>query len=159
MKQLSYAVFKSIVLLAFFTSLLRAQGEPARDPIKEYPPSAVPGVIIVGPKTMNFLKRLGPDAVFYTSRAHPLRRLANITNSDTEFAAWGIPLLPMNDLMTLKYMIGGKPEHLRMIGNGNFSKLFYQNPQLRLFVTNRKISFVETIDRDGGGMKVMFELF
>jgi hypothetical protein len=61
--------------------------------------------------------------------------------------------------MNLKYMIGGLPQHLHMIGNLNFSKLFHENPKLKLFVTSKKISLVETIDREGGGMKIRFEAF
>jgi len=43
-----------------------------------------------------------------------------------------------------------------MIGNGNFAKLFLENPKLKLFVTGRAVNGVEEIDRNGGGMKVRF---
>jgi hypothetical protein len=131
----------------------------ARDALKDYPASNEPGVIFVGPRTMEFLKRLGPNAVFFTSKDHPLERLADLTDTDSQFAAWGIPPFSVDDLFNLKFMVGGKPEHLRMIGNLNFTKLFQQNPKLKLFVTSSKIPLVETIERDGGGMKVSFKLF
>jgi hypothetical protein len=131
----------------------------ARDPLQDYPASKAPGVIFVGPRTMSFLKRLGPEAVFFTSKAHPLERLVELTDTDSQFGAWGIPPFTPDDLFNLKFMFGGKPEHLHMIGNLNFPKLFQQNPKLRLFVTSSKIPFVEAIERDGGGMKISLKLF
>ena len=137
----------------------RAAPQLARDPLQDYPASKVPGVIFVGPRTMSFLRRLGPDAVFFTSKAHPLERIAELTDTDSQFGAWGIPPFTPDDLFNLKFMIGGKPEHVHMIGNLNFSKLFQQNPKLKLFVTSNKIPLVETIERDGGGMTISFKLF
>ena len=131
----------------------------ARDPLSDYPASKEPGVIFAGPKTMELVKRLGPNAVFFTSKEHPLERLADLTDTDSQFGAWGIPPFSVNDLFNLKFLIGGKPEHLRMIGNLNFQKLFQQNPKLRLFVTSSKIPLADAIERDGGGMKVSFKLF
>jgi hypothetical protein len=158
MKGLTFGVVAWIALLTFAAPPVLAQGRLARDPLADYPASNELGVIIVGPKTMNFLRRFGSDAVFFTSKDHPLTRLADITNADVEFGAWGIGLFQLDDLMNLKYMIGGQPKNLRMIGNGNFSKLFYQNPKLKLFVTSRTVQQVETIERSGGGMKVRFQL-
>jgi hypothetical protein len=131
----------------------------ARDPFNDYPASGVPGVIFAGPKTMEFLKRLGPNAVFFTTKDHPLERLADLTDTDSQFGAWGIPPFSVNDLFNLKAVFGGKPDHLRMIGNLNFAKLFAQNPKLKLFLTSSTISLVDNIERTGGGMKVEFKLF
>jgi len=112
-----------------------------------------PGVIMVDAKTMVFLKELGPDVIFFTPKEKPLKRLSDITNGDDQFAAWGPPP-EITDLYKLSKMFSG--EHVHMIGNGNFAKLFLENPKLKLFVTGRAVNGVEEIDRNGGGMKVRF---
>jgi len=115
--------------------------------------SSEPGVVIASPRVMDFLKTLGPDVVFFTSKEHPLKSLSDITDG-SEFGAWGPgPGASIQDLMTLKYMIcaGGG---LQMIGG--LGNLFQKHPQLKLFVTFRGIAGVDSIESTGGGMKVHF---
>lgn len=128
-----------------------------RDRLTDDQTSKIPGVIIAGPKLMSFVKARGPDIVFFTSRARPLGRLAEITNTESEFASWAIPaLFDMKALLILEYLIGGEPRNPHIIGNLNFPKLFFTHPELRLFVTSANIRLVDTIEREGGGMKIRF---
>jgi hypothetical protein len=138
-----------------FVANLTAHTALARDPIASYPASNKQGVVIVGPQLAKHLKELGPNVVFYTSRTNPLRRLAEINDADNQFAAWGVPTdFQITDVIGIKYQIGGELRNPRFIGNLNFSRLFLNHPNLKLFVTSRTISGVDSIESSGGGLKV-----
>lgn len=138
-----------------FVLHVTASTKEIRDPVSSYPESSTPGVVIVGPKLAAYLKNLGPNVVFYTSRANPLKRLSEITDANIQFAAWGVPTdFQVVDVLAIKYQLGGELRNPHFIGNLNFSKLFVGRPKLRLFVTSQKIRGVDSIESSGGGLKI-----
>ncbi len=142
-----------------YTITLPPQGwsSDERDALSDYQWPTAQGVIFVGPKTMSFLKTLPPDIIFFTSKGHPLKRLADICGGD-EFAAW-VSKADVVDVLHLKYIICGSQLSLRMIGNGNWEGLFSEtgpDPKLKLFVTSSSAYGAEAIESSGGGMKVRF---
>ena len=142
---------------ADFTVEISASTTEARDPVSSYPASDKPGTVIAGPKLMTYLKDMGADIVFFTARSQPLIRLAEITDADKQFAAWGVPSeFKMVDVLAIKYQIGGQLRRPHFIGNANFSQLFTKRPSLKLFMTSKQIRGVDDIERAGGGVKVTF---
>jgi HEAT repeat protein len=134
-----------------------AQTSPANTIGANNPIPSVPGVVVVESNKLRFINSLGSDIVFLTSREHPITRLADITDSGSQFAAWGPgPGASIQDLQQLKVMISGGSGGLHMIGAGNFGRLFQDNPELKLFVTFRGVGGVEAIEISGGGMRVRF---
>jgi hypothetical protein len=140
----------------FVLQLMLGGGGPLeRDPLTDYPTSKAPGVIVAGPKLMSAIRGVGPGLIFFTARAHPLTRLAEV--SETEIASWAVPaLFDVKTLLLFQYLLGGEPRNAHMIGNLNFPKLFLIHPELRLFITSAKIGLVDAIEREGGGMKITF---
>jgi hypothetical protein len=102
---------------------------------------------------MKLINSMGPNVVFFTSRAQPIKRLAEVTE-DEQFGWWGAN---PTEAFDLKVQIMGRRGSVHVVGNGHFSQLFQQNPQLKLFVTYDNVSGVEAIERTGGGLKLKLE--
>jgi ankyrin repeat protein len=116
----------------------------------------VPVVITVDPATLEIIHSLGPDAVFLTSREHPLTRLADITDSDSQIGAEGNSD-KVNELMELKEVIDGKRG--RLITVTNFKSQFWGAFPFKLFVCWDRNFSVDRLDALGsypGGMEVRF---
>jgi hypothetical protein len=162
--------------LAFGQAAPPATPPIALDNLQDDPVSTVPGVVMVGPKTLSFINSLGPDIVFFTSREHPISRLADITDPDSQFgvAEFSPRMIKVRQLFSPGPVTGEQPSPafnvrplgdtsmrgggvtLMGIGDEGFGKLFQQHPQLKLFVTPRGIDGVDAIESTGGGMRVSF---
>jgi hypothetical protein len=118
--------------------------------------SVVPVVITVDPETLEIIHSLGPEAVFLTSRENAITRLADITDSDSQFGAEGDGH-KLNELMKLKVMIDGKRG--KIITINNFKSQFYGEFPFKLFVCwdkNFSVNRMDALKSYPGGMEVRF---
>ena len=125
------------------------------DNIQDDPNSSIPGVLIVGPKTLKFIKVLGPDILFFVSKAHPISRLADINNPERQFAG-NFPRERLYQYHAIEQMIGGDPDRTRLIGASSFPRLFQDQSFLQLFVVTADTPNVDEIVSKGGGLRVTF---
>ncbi len=104
-------------------------------------------------ETMQEISSWGDKYVIFTSAQNPISSLDEISVSDGEVGTWGPnPNIVKSFLQTFGQDIFG----LQMIGDvGEGTKLFCDNPELRLFITSAE--FEKYILDTGCGVKVIFE--
>jgi hypothetical protein len=109
--------------------------------------------IKVGSETMQEVSSWGDEIVVFTSAKNPINSLGEISVSDGEAGMWG-----PNPNVVIKFLktFGQDMFGLQMIGDvGEGTKLFCDNPELRLFITSA--DFEKYILDTGCGIKVIFE--
>ena len=123
----------------------------------------IPVIIMVDPATLSIIESLGPDAVFFTSREHPIRSLDDITDPPSQFAwsGFGNTADTYARLANLWVRMGGGAITFRFGGQGftptEAAPLFH-NPQFKLCLTRRGVGRVDH-DHDmeaSGGRRVIF---
>jgi len=90
--------------------------------------------------------------VFITSSMNPISELKEITNSEIEVGVWGIELYEKAKIFL--DLSGLKSTEIKLLGNATHDSLFYNNSDLRIFITST--SFAEKIIKTGGGIEVEF---
>lgn len=109
--------------------------------------------IKVSSETMQEISSWGDNIVVLTSAKNPIGSLDEISVSNGEVGMWGPNL---NTVTTFLKALGQDVFGLRMIGDvGEGTKLFCDNPELRLFITSP--DFENYILDTGCGIKVVFE--
>jgi hypothetical protein len=121
------------------------------------PPGAV--VLEVDRGTVNAARRLGSDVAFYTSRARPVRSLAEIADPGQQMGTGDLglarPLVPALRAGGVK-LEGGAMNLMRLVSSSHFSALFADYPRLRLFALRRRADAGERqIVEHGGGVPVL----
>jgi hypothetical protein len=109
--------------------------------------------IKVGSETMQEISSWGDEIVVFTSAKNPISSLDGISVIDGEVGMWG-----PNPNTVIKFLktFGQELFGLKMIGDvGEGTKLFCDNPGLRMFITSP--DFEKYILDTGCGIKVAFE--
>jgi len=109
--------------------------------------------IKVSSATMQEISTWDNNIVFFTSAKNPISSLSEVSVSEGEIGTWGVDINQVGRFLktTGQDLIG-----LKMIGDvGEETKLFTDNPKLRLFITLD--DFEKYILDTGGGVKVIFE--
>jgi hypothetical protein len=106
------------------------------------------------------VRALGPDVLFFTPRARPLHRLAEIRAPGEEMATGDLglvrPLLPLLRAGGVK-VDGGALDLMRLVSPAHFATVFAEHPRLRLLAVRRRPDGAErAIATRGGGVAVQF---
>jgi len=156
------------------------QGSPqttsARPEALPVPNPSAGAVIIVNAAMLAVLNSMESDFVFFTSRAHPMSSMDDITDPDTQFgvAEFSPRTMRLRQLLSTRPVtaiteapaiivrplgdtsMSGGGVSLMGIGEDGFGELFQRHPQLELFAARRAAGGVSLIESKGGGVRVRF---
>jgi hypothetical protein len=120
--------------------------------------AAAPVVIDVDPGVISAARALGPTAMFFTSRSHPLASLSQLSNPAAEVGSGDVAGAKEIQALLRAGGVkvgGGAVDLMHLYTDHHFASLFTARPALRLFVVRARDDGRERlIVERGGGVRV-----